>query len=386
MLLALRSYFPGYSGAALRFKRYAPGLRAHGVEMSVFCATTPDSKRLPDEDVSAWIDAPVGRVLPPIDVDGVPVHRVRLPGYRARTPLYGAALLRFCLRHRPDVVQVGSAELALTPWVTAVRAAGIPVVVGYTLLKVPSPGGLRRRIQPLLWRTPFELATATVVNSTAMADSLRAIGVRGPVHAIPNGVDTERFRPAAFEAEKLELRRALGLPEEVPLIVTCGALVPRKGHDLLLRALQAVPDAHLVLVGPQRNDTWRATLDALAGPRVHFVGLAWNVEEYLRAGDAFWFASAVEGLPNAVIEAMASGLPVVSGEFLGVSPELGPPGGHWLLVEREPQALAAAMAGLLGDPERRARMGAAGRAWAVEQLALEAAVRGYAEMYRGLVI
>ena len=388
MLLALRSYFPGYSGAALRFKRYAAGLRAQGISMSVFAATTPAHKLRADEDTSDWIDVPVGRSVPPREVDGVSVHRVRLHDRRLRTPMYGAALARFCLRTRPDVVQVGSAELAFSPWLSVVRAAGIPVVVGYTLLNEPSPRPLWRRVQPLVWRAPFELATAVVVNSSAMADSLREIGVRTPIHAIPNGIDTDRFRPAA-EGEKAALRRTLGLPVEGRIVVSCGAIVPRKGHALMLDAWRALaasrPDAHLVLVGPARNDGYLAGLRERDDPRVHFTGLVWNVEEYLRAADAFWFASRVEGLPNAVIEAMATGLPVVSGRFLGVSPELGRGGEEWVLVERDRDALGAAMGDLLDDEGQRSRIGAAARTWAVERLGLGTAVQGYADMYRGLV-
>ncbi len=389
MLLVLRSYFPGYSGAALRFKRYAPGLRARGVEMSVFCATTPDSKRLPEEDVSDWIDVPVGRMVPPRDVDGVQVHRVRLPGYRARTPLFGAALVRFCLRTRPDVVQVGTAELALSPWLAAVRAAGIPVVVGYTLLNVPSTQPLRRRLQRLGWRAPFELASAVVVNSSAMAASLEEIGVSRRIHTIPNGVDTERFRPPTDPAEKRALRASLDLPPDARILMSCGAMVRRKGLHLMLEAFQEVsrdrPDTWLLLVGPDRDPRYRAQLDALATPRVRFVGLVWNIEEYLRAVDAFWFASAVEGLPNAVIEAMASGLPVVSGRFLGVSPELGPPGAHWLIVDRDTESLARAMAALLDDPKRMAQLGEAARLWTTQHLGLDTATQGYAEMYEALI-
>ena len=100
-----------------------------------------------------------------------------------------------------------------------------------------------------------------------------------------------------------------------------------------------------------------------ATDRVHFAGVVRNVEVYLRASDVFVFPSQREGMPNAVLEAMASGLPVILTPFTGLSEDFGKPGQEYLLAERDPKALAAQITKLLENDELRNNLGLHARNW-----------------------
>ena len=242
VLLVTTAYYPNFGGGALRFRSYAPGLAELGVTMEVFVGTVEEG-------------GTPGELLPPVDVEGVRVHRVVLPQGRpwgARRAFHGG-LLRHCRSQRPDVVQFVFTSLDLCPVLAALRVVGVPTVAACTLISERSTQPLKRAMQPLYWWVPYHLATEVVVNGTATADELRAVSVRRRIHVIPYGVNLERFRPPADDAERRACRRTLGLPEDARIVVTIGSVIPRKGHDLMLEAWAAVahrhPETHLVVVG-----------------------------------------------------------------------------------------------------------------------------------------
>jgi L-malate glycosyltransferase len=163
-----------------------------------------------------------------------------------------------------------------------------------------------------------------------------------------------------------------------------GRLEHEKGTDVLLDAWtqvrQSLPDALLLLVG---DGGLRSSLEACATPDVRFAGLADDPLPYYQAADCFVLSSRSEGLPNAVLEAMATGLPVVATAVGGV-PDVLHHGKEGLLVEPcDPTALAAALIDMLDRPDRE-RMGNAGRNRVVRDFALERTADRLAELYRRL--
>ena len=175
--------------------------------------------------------------------------------------------------------------------------------------------------------------------------------------------------------------------------------MPRKGHDLLLESwlklAKSFPDAHLVIVGPRADlhdpklAEFGKRIESLvkasgASDHIHFVGMAQDVEEYLRLADIFVLASKREGFPNSVLEAMATGLPVVVTPFLGRSRRMGRPDEHYLLADRSPEALAASVAKLLGSHELRRTIGESGLRLARETFDLEQTLDRYVDLYREL--
>ena len=405
LCLASQHFFPTPGGAQLRFLRYLPGLRERGVQALVVTGT-PKIRKLTASDMSqAWYEQPIGEVLPRETIENTPVHRIRLPerNSRRRSLIFYRGLHHLC-RHgdsRPDVMQLLPALHPVSiPWLSRLRALGIPLLAAYTIpLEVPSQP-LKRAVRRMASWVLYRQLTCVVAGSAVMRDHARQHGVSAPIEVIPNGVDLRRFRPSVADDERKAIRDLLGLRNGDSMITTVGALTPRKGPDLLLEAWGRVarrfPDAHLTLIGPRADEDhprwgeFERKLENLvraseAGSRVHFTGFVSNVEAYLRGSDVFVFPSSKEGQPNVVLEAMASGLPVVLTPFLGLSEDLGRPDHHYLLTERNSEALANAVATLLESSDLRATLGQRARQWVEETMDVERSLDRYAALYQDLV-
>ncbi|MCC9308440.1 glycosyltransferase family 4 protein [Kitasatospora sp. RB6PN24] len=212
-----------------------------------------------------------------------------------------------------------------------------------------------------------------------------ALGPRPALSRLVPGVDSELFHPDPVAGAAL--RAELGL-EGKRVIVCVARIVPRKGQDMLVRALplirRSVPDAVLLVVGKGPHEAEvRRLADRLAPGAVHFVGGKTHAETppYYAAADVFAMPCRTrkggleaEGLGIVFLEAAASGLPVVVGRS-GGAPDTVLDGrtGH-VVNGADPVAIAAALTGILLAPDRAA-MGAAGREWARESWSWEASAR-----------
>ncbi|MFD1109006.1 glycosyltransferase [Pseudoroseomonas ludipueritiae] len=196
-------------------------------------------------------------------------------------------------------------------------------------------------------------AAAQAKGMLAVAQSLRrdmvAMGMdpaRIAVHY--TGVDLERFRPHDRAAAKAKL----GI--QGPLIISLGALIPRKGHDIVIRALREIEGATLMVAGEGPEETRLAALARKMGleERVRLLGGVPHKElpALLSAADVMALASESEGLANAWIEAMACGTPVVTPEVDGAAEAVDRPAAGRLLRERTPAAFAAAIRAILAEP------------------------------------
>jgi phosphatidylinositol alpha-1,6-mannosyltransferase len=206
-----------------------------------------------------------------------------------------------------------------------------------------------------------------------------AFGPDAALEHLPPGVDTDRFRPDS--AARAELRRRYGLGER-PTVVCLSRLVPRKGQDMLIRALpeirRRVPGAALVIVG---NGPYLDTLRKLAVEHdvtddVVFTGgvPAAELPAHQALGDVFAMPCRtrgagldVEGLGIVFLEASASGVPVVAGDS-GGAPEAVQDGVTGLVVDGKAlHQISEAVSELLADPDRAAQLGANGREWVTAQ-------------------
>lgn len=172
------------------------------------------------------------------------------------------------------------------------------------------------------------------------------------------GVDLDAFRPADRAAAKTRL----GLSG--PLLVTAGGLLQRKGQDLAIAALKAIPGATLILVGDGPD---RARLEGLAaGLPVRFLGVRPHSElpGLLAAADVMVLPTVSEGLANVWVEALACGTPVVTTD-VGGAPEVIDRPGYGRLVPRDPAAIAGAVNEILADPpaQEAVREGALRFSW-----------------------
>jgi len=244
---------------------------------------------------------------------------------------------------------------------------------------------MRRRGRPL-WRIlrnplhPFTIARDTVryrsgrihravVSLTAAdADALRRTygRVRPRSVVIGNGVDPERFRPPT-DAQRYAARAQLGVGPDEQVVLFVGHEFGRKGLPQLVEAVSALSETtHLVVVGGTPDlvaDIARHPAGRALGERLHLLGPVPDPRWVLHGADVFVLASAYEAYPLVVLEALATGLPVVATP-VGSVPDLIINGHNGQLVERAPESIRAGVAHVLaGD---RAFLGAAARATALE--------------------
>jgi glycosyltransferase involved in cell wall biosynthesis len=402
LLLASAHFFPTHGGAQLRYLRYIPGLRTRGILTRVLTGTPKLKKNAPPRPDG--ISGPPREDQAPAEEipDGIPIERIPLPataGWR-RSIAFNQALLRFCRQpgYRPQVLQlVSSLQPRSIFWLRQMRQVGAALVYAYTLpLKLPS-NPIQRAIRRQTLRLLFDQMDCLIVNNPQMQDQLRALGVAARMEFISNGVDLTRFRPARDAAERRAARQSLGIVDDrQKIIITVGAVHPRKGSDLLLEAWSQLatrfPEAHVFIVGlrkdlsyPKLADFRRRIQDLTtasgAPERIHFPGLVRNVETYLRASDIFVFPSQREGMPNVVLEAMATGLPVLLTPFDGLAEDFGQPGREYLLAPREAPAIAADLADLLKDGSLRLALGQQARKWVRDHLSIETSLDRYAALY-----
>lgn len=209
--------------------------------------------------------------------------------------------------------------------------------------------------------------------------------VRDKLRLVHNGVDLGRFAPR--EPSK-DLRRALGVPEGAPVVVSVGRFVAFKGYAHLLDAAARLerkrPGVHWVLVGdgPLRAELAAQTEKLGLGAQTHFTGWRDDVPDVLALGDCFVLPSVEEHFGRVLIEAMAMAKPVVATDAGGV-PEIVVDGETGVLVlPADPPALAAAVQELLDDLARAARLGAAGRQRAESTFSLASHVAAVERVYR----
>jgi glycosyltransferase involved in cell wall biosynthesis len=178
------------------------------------------------------------------------------------------------------------------------------------------------------------------------------------IEVIENGVDIARFR----DARPAPIRRDLGIPDATPLLLSVGRLETIKGHRHLIRALAhprlAETEIGAVLAGDgaDRPTLERMAAEAGIADRIHFLGARTDIPELMAACEIFVLPSESEGLPFALLEAMASGLPVVA-TAVGKIPALLQNGRHGAVAPpRNPEALAGAIAETIRDfPASRER-------------------------------
>ena len=288
----------------------------------------------------------------------------RVSGVRPRGDLDPFSAFHFALwlrRLRPQA-------LLLTSWkrlvvaASAARLARVPRVV----LRLGGMHGLGRPLRATMTRAALRrLVHAVYVNSGDVANHLAALvpGLESArIVCIHNGISLPAMPPAP-------LREQLGLPAGALIVLGAGGLERRKGFDLAIDALAdpALADAHLVVAGsgPLRQQLQAQAARLGIAERVHLLGQRADVAALLRAADAFVLPSRREGMPVALMEAMAAGLPVVAARVGGVSELLGVQpreAAGWSVPVNDSAALAAALVQVFADSEQaRARGEAAAR-------------------------
>ncbi|MEO2104428.1 MAG: glycosyltransferase [Actinomycetota bacterium] len=296
-----------------------------------------------------------------------------------------AVLVRELRRLRPDIVHTHTAKagaLGRTAARLATRNGRRPRIV-HTFHGHVLHGYFRPAVRRGIITVERQLARGTdriiTVGSPVRDDLLAAgIGRLEQYAVVPPGVDPLPTVPAA------EARRSLGVPDGRPVVAFVGRLTRIKRPDRAVDAMRAVReagiDAHLVVAGDGdlRHTTERRA--AVLGDAVTFLGWTSDIGRVLSAADVIVLTSDNEGMPVTLVEAAHAGVPAVATDVGGVA-EVVADGTTGLVVAPTAAAVGEGLVGLLGDPERRGRMGTAATAAAARHFTTASMVGAHTAIY-----
>ena len=331
----------GWGGQEIRILTEARGLLERGHRVTLL---TPPGARI--------FEAARGQGIP---VVAMPFEKKRPAGVRA--------LRRWLDEERPDLVNTHS---SIDSWLMALTqpfAHRMPVVrtrhISAALPRSPTTRWLYTRGADHVVTTGERLRRH-------MIERLRADPER--FTSVPTGIDLHRYHRASA-APRAVTRAALAIPDEALVICIAATLRSWKGHAVLLDAFDPLAamraDVHLLIVGdgPVRAATEARATSSPASERIHFTGHSEQVEDLLAASDIFALPSwANEGVPQAIMQAMALELPVVSTPVGAIDEALVDGETGLMVAPRDPLSLTGALRRLADDPDLRAAFGRAGRA------------------------
>jgi glycosyltransferase involved in cell wall biosynthesis len=359
VLFVTGAYYPEISAAAVQCRAVAAALRGR-VDFSV--VTTAVDPALAATEM----------------VDGVTVHRVALDRRHPLSKVRASARLATSLwraGRASDVIHIHGVSQKNLPAALVARWLSKPLVLTLHTSGQDEPDVVRRRGRLAYWA--FMSPALVLAVSPSLSDSYHeAAGAARVVMLTPNGIDTQRFRPASDD-ERLALRRGLGWPDTQPIVLFVGFFSRDKRPDLLFRAWRRLGPTSvrtkLVFVGATASGYYeidqslsgQIRADAAAcgrGDDVEFAQPTNDVERYFRAADVFVLPSAREAHPLALLEAMACGLPSIATRLRGATDAIIEDGvnGRLVPVDDEP-ALADALGGLLADRAAAQTLGIRGR-------------------------
>lgn len=326
------------------------------------------------------------------------VESIALPMHRCIAPLADlAALVRLWWilgNCKPDLVEFSTPKAGLLGMLAA-RVRGVPRRV-YMLrgLKLETSTGLKQRLLLAAERMAAACADVVLCNSASLRAEALALGITSAakLHLLgdgsSNGINVERFSPGPSH-----VRKRLGIPLDAPVVGFVGRLTRDKGVPELVKAfdliLRVLPKAQLLLVGwfDAAEDALGEELRArIKGHKqIHLTGFVKDTAPYYRAMDVMVLPTWREGFPNVVLEAAATGIPVVTTISTGSRDSVVPEVTGLLIPPGYPGAISEAVLGLLRNADRRRQMGIAARAWVIEHFSDERVLRLTYEYYKSLL-
>lgn len=314
--------------------------------------------------------------------------RVR-PGVYALAP-FAALALRRALGERLvashyDVVHAHWLVPNATFVFDQVRAHHVPFVISLH----GSDVFLAERLPPARWLARSALAAAGAVSACSSELRTRALALGAPplrTRTVPYGVSSEEFQPRGATAG---VRNRFGIPAHALLVLGVGRLVEKKGFRFLIEAAAQTEGVHVLLAG---EGDLRQALGALAEALKAPVTLAGpldreGVREAFGAADVVAVPSVidsagnVDGLPNSLLEALASGCPIVASAVGGIPDVVVHDQNGLLFPPGDAAALAAALRRLVAEPETRRRLGEAARRHAASELTWQHTARAFEELF-----
>jgi glycosyltransferase involved in cell wall biosynthesis len=374
--MLLSRYYPYEGGAEVQCRRLSSSLQRSGCKVFVL------TQRLPG--------------LPAFEtIESVPVYRVGLPlsGKAGSFSFVAAGLLwllsntaRFDLLHA-HLASSPAILGALASWIT-----GKPSLVKFAGSR--HTGDIAT--SSATWYGKLKLAflkrmlAAFVGPSGEIRQEIVDTGFsEAKVSVIPNGIDTAVYRPAEND-ERRRLRAELGLPVDSPLITYVGRFEPGKGLETLFTAWSTVEkssgsrSACLLLLG--KGSLLKDLRKSAAGnEQIIFPGWQQDTARYLRASDIFVLPSYGEGMPNALIEAMACGLPCIASDIGGISELIRQGENGILLAPGNSSELAAAITSLLHEKSFALQLGRCARDTMTKRYSIDIICSEYLMLYERLL-
>jgi len=298
-----------------------------------------------------------------------------------------------------DIVHLHGVSQKSMLVVALAKLLGKTIVIKLTSFGHDDPASIRAK-GALTWAA-YRQADRFIGVTPRFAEGFDATGLEESRFVfIPNGVDLDRFKPSSVGV-RAEFQNQLRIPTGDPVILFVGSFSPEKNPDVLFEAWLSLFErgvrSTLVLVGATQGPYYEidaGIADRIkskvakrgVGESVVFVEAADNIEHYFRAADVFALPTAREGLPNVLLEAMASGVPPVITRLEGVTDWIVTPGVTGELVAVvDSKDFADAIEGLLASPERREAMGAAARAHVAAHFSLGATAQQTLDLYQELL-
>jgi glycosyltransferase involved in cell wall biosynthesis len=353
--MLIQAYLPIVGGAERQIAALAPHLKSLDIDIHII------TRRYPGLASFEMINT-------------IPVYRVPIPGPKliASVAFTLSALWRIW-QIRPDILHAHELLSPTTTAVAAKRLFGIPVVA--KVLRGGELGDLQKLSSRALGRIRLKqikkVIDQIIVISQEIEQELLHEGFpSGKLGFIPNGVDINKFKPVS-EDQKEGLRKNLGLPDG-PIGVFIGRLSPEKRVDQIINAWPVLrrkhPQASLTILGtgPQESE-----LRAMSGEGIIFAGVVDDVPLYLQAADFFVLPSSTEGLSNALLEAMASGLPIIATKVGGAEDLIEHQKSGWLIPADDTVALNHALEHFLSNLDQLMGYGEKAREKVVQDYSLE---------------
>jgi glycosyltransferase involved in cell wall biosynthesis len=320
---------------------------------------------------------PDGPLAAEFHAAGVEVARVARPRPGVDLALI-VRLSRWLRRNGVDLAHTHN-RMALIYGAPAARLAGVAVV--HTKHGNNPKGGTRLIAGNLAGRC-LDAFVAVSEETAAFARRRREIDERR-LTVIPNGIELARFHPEP--SARRRVREELGIDEGAWMVGTVGRVAIEKNQQLLIRAAAPLlgPGSRLVVAGdgPLLPMLSELAAELRVSPFVHLLGVRRDVPDVLNALDAFVLCSNTEGLPLAIPEAMATGLPIVSTRVGGVPNVIEEGATGFLVPIGDEEGLRGRLAMLQADPESSRACGARARAAAVARFSAERMRRDYVELY-----